>query len=56
MLVDFYERLNKIESKVDKIKDNVTTQQAREHGFRQKIQDMNNMLTKKPEDALKLIK
>lgn len=28
MLVDFYERLNKIEGKVDRIRDGVSVQQA----------------------------
>ncbi len=37
MLVDFYERLNKIETKVDKIKDNVISEQNKEITYRKKI-------------------
>ncbi len=37
MLVDFYERLNKIESKVVKIKDNVQVEHSKEMADRQKI-------------------
>ena len=37
MLVDFYERLNKIENKVDKIKDNVISEQNKEITYRKKI-------------------
>jgi Mg2+ and Co2+ transporter CorA len=49
MLVDFYERLNKIETKVDKIKDSVGSQQSRDSNYRGRIAEMNRMLMKKPE-------
>lgn len=56
MLVDFYERLGKIETKVDKIKDNVTAQQAKETSYREGLSAMSKMLMKKPDEALKMIK
>jgi len=48
MLVDFYERLNKIEGKVDRIRDGVTVQQAKEHRYRVKLQEMGRLLSGKP--------
>ena len=56
MLVEFYERLNKIEGKVDRIRDGVTVQQVNEQKHRVKLQEMGRLLSGKPEDALKRIK
>lgn len=49
MLVDFYERLHKIETKVDKIKDNVQQEQSKEVNIRKKIDNMKSIMMKKPE-------
>lgn len=56
MLVDFYERLNKIENKVDRIKDNVSTQQNRGLDYKYRIKEMNRILMNKPEQTLRRIK
>ena len=56
MLVDFYERLGKIESKVGRIKDGVSTQQSQDVANRRKIEVMSKLMLNKPEDILKNIK
>lgn len=56
MLVDFYERLGKIESKVGRIKDGVSTQQNQDVANRRKIEVMSKLMLNKPEDILKNIK
>ncbi len=56
MLVDFYDRLNKIEGKVGRIRDGVASQQVKEHAYRKKMQEMNLLLNNKPEHALQMIK
>lgn len=56
MLVDFYERLGKIENKVGKIKDGVSLQQSQDVANRRKIEVMSKLMLNKPEQTLKSIK
>lgn len=48
MLVNCYERLGKIESKVERVRDGVTTQRSQDAVNRRKIEVMSRLMLNKP--------
>ena len=56
MLVNFYERLNTVSTKIGTIKDTFAAQEQLLIADKKKLQNMGNLMKKKPEDNIKSIK